>query len=53
MCFLCVCSAEQMAKSLIQVVRKAKPASVWVAEGGEEPYEIEYLHQHNLKRMYS
>lgn len=42
---------QQMAKSLIKVVRKAKTGSVWVAECGEEPYEIEYLNRENLKRI--
>lgn len=32
-----------MAESLIKVIEKAKSGSVWVAEGGEDPYEIEQL----------
>lgn len=40
-----------MAKSLIDVIKRAKPGSVWVAEFGQQPYEIEYLNKDNIKRV--
>lgn len=34
--------AGQMAKSMIKVIEMGKSGSAWVAECGEDPYEIEY-----------
>lgn len=42
---------EHMAKSLIDVIKKGKSGSVWVAENCEDPYEMEYLSRENIKKV--
>lgn len=45
--------AQQMAESMIKVIQRAKSGSVWVAEYGEDPYEIEYTNRDNIRRINS
>lgn len=45
--------AQQMAESMYKVIQRAKSGSVWVAEFGEDPYEIEYTNRENIRRINS